>query len=142
MIKRKGEKVMGIISIVLNVIGVGFGALMLSMDQSFYDQINEVLQEEGETLPIETLQASVHAFGIQFMVVSAIAAVLTIVGVIVLKTDRRAVISGILFLVSAITLLIGTVGLAFVPIILLIVIGLMSLIKKPKAEAHTSEYPS
>ncbi|MEI4789722.1 DUF4064 domain-containing protein [Bacillus sp. FJAT-53060] len=142
MIKRKGEKVMGIISIVLNVIGVGFGALMLSMDQSFFDQFNEVLQEEGETLPIETLQASVHAFGIQFMVVSAIGALLTIVGVIMLKTDRRAVLSGILFLVSAITLLIGTVGLAFVPMILLLIIGLMSLIKKPKTEVHTSEYPS
>ncbi|WP_226567297.1 DUF4064 domain-containing protein [Bacillus stratosphericus] len=142
MIKRKGEKVMGIISIVLNVIGVGFGALMLSMDQSFFDQFNEVLQEEGETLPIETLQASVHAFGIQFMVVSSIGAVLTIVGVIMLKTDRRAVLSGILFLVSAITLLIGTVGLAFVPMILLLIIGLMSLIKKPKTEVHTSEYPS
>ncbi|AOZ88771.1 hypothetical protein BK049_08845 [Bacillus xiamenensis] len=142
MIKRKGEKIMGIISIVLNVIGIGFGALMLSMDQSFYNQINEVLQEEGETLPIETLEAGVNAFGIQFMVVSAIAAVLTLVGVIFLKTDRRAVISGILFLVSAVTLLIGTVGLAFVPMILLIVIGLMSLIRKPKADAYTSEYPS
>ncbi|KEP25680.1 DUF4064 domain-containing protein [Bacillus zhangzhouensis] len=142
MIKRKGEKVIGIISIVLNIIGVGFGALLLSIDPSFYDQINEVLQEEGETLPIETLEAGMSAFGIQFMVVSAIAAVLTLVGVIFLKTDQRAVISGILFLVSAITLLIGTVGLAFVPMILLIVIGLMSLIKKPKTDIHTSEYPS
>lgn len=98
MIKRKGEKIMGIISIVLNAIGVGFGALILSVGPSFYDEINEVLKEEGETLPIETLQASVHAFGTQFMVVSAIAAVLSIVGVIFLKTDRRAVLSGILFL--------------------------------------------
>lgn len=90
MIKRKGEKIMGIISIVLNAIGVGFGALILSVGPSFYDEINEVLKEEGETLPIETLQASVNAFGTQFMVVSAIAAVLSIVGVIFLKTDRRA----------------------------------------------------
>lgn len=142
MIKRKGEKVMGIISIILSVIGVGFGALMLSIDPAFYEEMNEVLQEEGSALPIETLEASVHAFGIQFMVVSAIAAVLTIVGVIFLKTDRRAVLSGILFLVSAVTLLIGTVGLAFVPMILLFVIGLMSLIRKPKTDIHTSEYPS
>lgn len=142
MIKRKGEKVMGIISIILSVIGVGFGAMLVSMDSSFYDKFNEILKEQGETLPIETLEASVHAFGIQFMVVSAIAAVLTIVGVIFLKTDRRAVLSGILFLVSAVTLLIGTVGLAFVPMILLFVIGLMSLIRKPKTDIHTSEYPS
>ncbi|MFJ5964088.1 DUF4064 domain-containing protein [Bacillus sp. NPDC093026] len=142
MMKRKGEKVMGIISIVLNIIGVGFGALILSLDSSSYEQFNEILKEEGEALPIETLQAAANAFGIQFMVVSAIAAVLTLVGVIFLKTNRRAVISGILFLVSAVTLLIGTVGLAFVPIILLIVIGLMALIRKPKTEAHISEYPS
>ncbi|WP_338527895.1 DUF4064 domain-containing protein [Bacillus sp. MAG717A] len=142
MIKRKGEKIMGIISIVLNAIGVGFGALILSVGPSFYDEINEVLKEEGETLPIETLQASVHAFGTQFMVVSAIAAVLSIVGVIFLKTDRRAVLSGILFLVSAVTLLIGTVGLAFVPMVLLFIIGLMSLIRKPNTDIHTSEYPS
>ncbi|GLF89450.1 hypothetical protein Saga11_07090 [Bacillus safensis] len=142
MIKRKGEKIMGIISIVLSVIGVGFGALMLSVDPAFYEEMNDVLQEEGSALPIETLEASVHAFGIQFMIVSAIAAVLTIVGVIFLKTDRRAVLSGILFLVSAVTLLIGTVGLAFVPMVLLFVIGLMSLIKKPKTDIHTSEYPS
>ncbi|WP_456266043.1 MULTISPECIES: DUF4064 domain-containing protein [unclassified Bacillus (in: firmicutes)] len=142
MIKRKGEKIMGIISIVLNAIGVGFGALILSVDPSFYDEINEVLKEEGETLPIETLQASVHAFGTQFMVVSAIAAVLAIVGVIFLKTDRRAVLSGVLFLVSAVTLLIGTVGLAFVPMVLLFIIGLMSLIRKPNSDIHTSEYPS
>ncbi|GLF86878.1 DUF4064 domain-containing protein [Bacillus safensis] len=142
MIKRKGEKIMGIISIVLNAIGVGFGALILSVGPSFYDEINEVLKEEGETLPIETLQASVHAFGTQFMVVSAIAAVLSIVGVIFLKTDRRAVLSGILFLVSAVTLLIGTVGLAFAPMVLLFIIGLMSLIRKPKSDIHTSEYPS
>ena len=76
------------------------------------------------------------------MVVSAIAAVLALVGVIVLKTDRRAVLSGILFLVSAVTLLIGTVGLAFVPMILLLIVGLMSLIRKPKTDIHTSEYPS
>lgn len=130
MIKRKGEKIMGIISIVLNAIGVGFGALILSVGPSFYDEINEVLKEEGETLPIETLQASVHAFGTQFMVVSAIAAVLSIVGVIFLKTDRRAVLSGILFLVSAVTLLIGTVGLAFAPMVLLFIIGLMSFLFK------------
>lgn len=142
MIKRKGEKIMGIISIVLNAIGVGFGALILSVGPSFYDEINEVLKEEGETLPIETLQASVHAFGTQFMVVSAIAAVLSIVGVIFLKTDRRAVLSGILFLVSAVTLLIGTVGLAFAPMVLLFIIGLMSLIRKQNSDIHTSEYPS
>ncbi|UYO35625.1 DUF4064 domain-containing protein [Bacillus zhangzhouensis] len=142
MIKRKGEKIMGIISIVLNAIGVGFGALILSVDSSFYDEINEVLKEEGETLPIETLQATVHAFGTQIMVVSAIAAVLSIVGVICLKADRRAVLSGILFLVSAVTLLIGTVGLAFAPMVLLFVIGLMSLIRNPKTDIHTSEYPS
>lgn len=143
MIRRKGEKIMGIISIVLNVIGVGIGALFLSIGPSVYDQINEVLQEEGETLPIETLQASVHAFGTQYMVVSVIAAVLSIVGVVLLKTDRRAVISGILFLVSAVTLLIGTVGLAFAPMVLLFIIGLMSLIRKPKTEdIHTNEYPS
>ncbi|MFB8736294.1 DUF4064 domain-containing protein [Bacillus sp. SL00103] len=80
---------MGIISIVLNVIGVGIGALFLSIGPSVYDQINEVLQEEGETLPIETLEASVNSFGTQYMVVSIIAAVLSIVGVILLKTDRR-----------------------------------------------------
>ncbi|MGX7378919.1 DUF4064 domain-containing protein [Bacillus sp. ESY92] len=142
MIKRKGEKIMGIISIVLNVIGVGFGALMLSVDPAFYEEMNEILQEEGSALPVETLETSVHAFGVQFMVVSAIAAVLALVGVIVLKTDRRAVLSGILFLVSAVTLLIGTVGLAFVPMILLLIVGLMSLIRKPKTDIHTSEYPS
>ncbi|ABV64263.1 MULTISPECIES: DUF4064 domain-containing protein [Bacillus] len=142
MIRRKGEKIMGIISIVLNVIGVGFGALILSLGPSFYDQINEVLQEEGETLPIETLEASVNSFGTQYMVVSIIAAVLSIVGVILLKTDRRAVISGVLFLVSAVTLLIGTVGLAFVPMVLLFIIGLMSLIRKPNTDIHTNEYPS
>ena len=142
MIKRKGEKIMGIISIVLNVIGVGFGALMLSVDPAFYEEMNEILQEEGSALPVETLEASVHAFGVQFMVVSAIAAVLALVGVIVLKTDRRAVLSGILFLVSAVTLLIGSVGLAFIPMILLLIVGLMSLIRKPKTDIHTSEYPS
>ncbi|WP_144493227.1 DUF4064 domain-containing protein [Bacillus pumilus] len=142
MISRKGEKIMGIISIVLNAIGVGFGALILSLGPSFYDQINEVLQEEGETLPIETLEASVNSFGTQYMVVSIIAAVLSIVAVILLKTDRRAVISGVLFLVSAVTLLIGTVGLAFVPMVLLFIIGLMSLIRKPNTDIHTNEYPS
>ncbi len=142
MMKRKGEKIMGIISIVLNAIGIGIGALFLSIGPSVYDEINEVLKEEGETLPIETLQASVQAFGTQFMVVSAIAAVLSIVGVIFLKTDRRAVLSGILFLVSAVTLLIGTVGLAFAPMVLLFIIGLMSLIRKPNTDIHTSEYPS
>ena len=142
MIKRKCEKIMVIISIVLNVIGVGFGALMLSVDPAVYEELNEVLKEEGSALPVETLEASVHAFGVQFMVVSAIAAVLALVGVIVLKTDRRAVLSGILFLVSAVTLLIGTVGLAFVPMILLLIVGLMSLIRKPKTDIHTSEYPS
>ncbi|MCM2990777.1 DUF4064 domain-containing protein [Bacillus safensis] len=142
MIKRKGEKIMGIISIVLSVIGVGVGAFMLSIDPSAYEEMNEILQEEGSALPIETLEASVHAFAIQFMIVSAIAAVLTIVGLIFLKTDRRAVLSGILFLVSAVTLLIGTVGLAFVPMVLMFVIGLMSLIRKPKTDIHTSEYPS
>lgn len=142
MIKRKGEKIMGIIGIVLSVIGVGFGALMLTIDPSFYEEMNEVLQEEGSALPMETLEASVHAFGIQFMVVSGIAAVLAIVGLIFLKTDRRAVLSGILFLVSAVTLLIGTVGLAFVPMVLMFIVGLMSLIRKPKTDIHTSEYPS
>ncbi|MFX0109125.1 DUF4064 domain-containing protein [Bacillus pumilus] len=142
MIKRKGEKIMGIIGIILSVIGVGFGALMLSIDPSYYEEVNEVLQEEGSALPMETLEASVHAFGIQFMVVSAIAAVLAIVGLLFLKTDRRAVLSGILFLVSAVTLLIGTVGLAFVPMVLMFIIGLMSLIRKPNTDIHTNEYPS
>ncbi len=41
MMKRKGEKIMGIISIVLNVIGVGFGALMLSVDPAFYEEMKQ-----------------------------------------------------------------------------------------------------
>ncbi|MFS0653851.1 DUF4064 domain-containing protein [Bacillus sp. 179-C3.3 HS] len=144
MIKRKGEKIMGIISIVLNLIGVGFGALMLSVDRSVYNDFYQFLEEEGETVPMsmEALEAGAKAFGTQYLIVSAVAAVLTLVGVILLKKDRRAVISGILFLVSAIALLIGTVGFAFIPMVLLIVIGLMSLIRKPKTEAHMSEYPS
>ncbi|MDM5299972.1 DUF4064 domain-containing protein [Bacillus pumilus] len=144
MIKRKGEKIMGIISIVLNIIGVGFGALILSMDQSVINEFNQYLLEQGETPPMtmETLEDGTRSFGLLYLIISASAAVLTLVGVILLKTDRRAVISGILFLVSAVALLIGTVGFAFAPMILLIVIGLMSLIRKPKTEAHTSEYPS
>ncbi|MGE6630593.1 DUF4064 domain-containing protein [Bacillus sp. NPDC077027] len=142
MIKRKGEKVMGIISIVLNLIGIGFGVILLSLDASVYDQINEVLKEEGEMIPIDTLNAEVIAYGYKYMIASGIAMALTLGGIFFLKTDRRATISGILFLVAAVTLVVGTFMMAFAPMVLLFIIGLMALLKKPKTETPVNEYPS
>ena len=56
MIKRKGEKIMGIISIVLNVIGVGFGALMLSVDPAVYEELNEVLKRKAAPCQLKHLR--------------------------------------------------------------------------------------
>lgn len=138
--KRTAEKVLSIISIVLNVIGIFvftlvilFGSAANSDPDSFFEEIeaelyaDPTLTEEDVKLGIEFIDAFLN-FAVGFswiLIISFIASiVLIIIGII--KIDKNSKNAGIMLLISSFLsgLILSLQG------ILLLIAGIMALVRK------------
>lgn len=138
--KRTAEKVLSIISIVLNVIGIFvftlvilFGSAANSDPDSFFEEIeaelyaDPTLTEEDVKLGIEFIDAFLN-FAVGFswiLIISFIASiVLIIIGII--KIDKNSKNAGIILLISSFLsgLILSLQG------ILLLIAGIMALVRK------------
>ncbi|GEK58518.1 DUF4064 domain-containing protein [Marinococcus halophilus] len=146
MVKRTAEKALGIIAAVLSGLGVILGIVFLFVDASALEEANQMVQEQGgETLNTQDMAAQFTAIGISLIIFSAIATILAVVGVFMLKRNKRAVASGILFFLAAIAGFIAVNIFAIVHFILLVVAGVMAIVRKPAEPTDNSsdvqEYP-
>ena len=148
MIKRTGERVLGIIGLVMFFLGTLFlGVLAIGDNQGLFEEVFMELTEESSELvesgtdPLTEEEANevIETFDmINFTMLtigSLLPAIAGIVAVILLK--NKPVIASILFLGS--TVFYGATSfllLAFlipaVPMILYIIAGIMALVRKPK----------
>lgn len=140
---RTGEKVLGIIAIILNVISIiflFFIALMGSAisNPSVYEEfeteiysdptITEGLTEEDTQFLIESVVDSfTFAAGVSwvFIVITIISIVLSIIAIV--QVNNKPKNAGIMFIIaSVLSALLSPQG------ILLLIAGIMSLVRKPK----------
>jgi len=148
MIKRTGERVLGIIGLVMFFLGtLLLGSIALLDDQGIFEEVimdatnegSELLEPGEEPIPEEDAEIMLEAFDmINFTLVamgSLIPAIAGIVAVVMVK--NKPVVASILFLGSAIfyaatsyALLIALIPA--VPMILYIIAGIMALVRKPK----------
>lgn len=137
--KRTGEKVLGIISIILNLISI-FGLIFIifisavfssnEFKAEIYDdtEITEELTDAEIEYGLQSLNDSFNfaaALSYAFLIGVVVSIVLTIISI--LKIDNNAKNAGIMLIISSIlSALISLQG------ILLLIAGIMALVRKPK----------
>lgn len=137
MVKRTGEVVMGIFAIIFSfgftVLGVLFNAganndeFSTSFQQSFTES-DPTLTSEDADLFLGVMQS----LGTGMIWLGIIAGIIGILAVIFITKNKKPVLSGILFIVGALIIGIGTIGAGFVPGLLYLISGIMALVRKPK----------
>lgn len=144
--KRTGEKVLGIISIVLNMFSILGLILVIFMSAVFSsNEFEEELYNDSK-ITSELTNEEIE-FGLQylndtfdfaaalsytFLITIVVSIVLTIIAFI--KIDNNAKNAGIMFIISSIlSALITIQG------ILLLIAGIMALVRKPKEQSTTMQ---
>ena len=128
MYKRKAEKVLGIIGVVISLFQVIFGsfAFFLTKNQVFKDSLAENLGKQQANDMISTLS---HGGG-TIVILGAISVILAIIAIVKLKKDQRARLSIILFWVAGAILSVGAFPGGLLPGILFIIAAITSSLKK------------
>lgn len=144
--KRTAERVLGIISVILNVLSIGFLILMLitskmladdpmfqnEMENSMYSSgLTSAEMEQGLSF-MEDFFGFISGIGWLFVILGLIGIILTIIGAV--KVNTNAKFAGILFLISGVIS-----GIITIPGILLIIAGVLCLVRKPKAQTLIQE---
>ena len=138
--KRTAEKVLSIIGIVLNFLSIGLlvGTLlvfqMLMNDPLFEEEFENEMYVSGFTdadmQVLDDLGNWIGGVGWFFVVLGLISIVLTIIGIVKLKSNAKT--AGILLLISSVLS-----GLISIPGILLLVAAIMCFARKPKKDNET-----
>ena len=139
VISRSGERVLGIIGIVFNVIGIILLAwLITSIDNlegtaEFEQFQQEILNDpafegspEEAQMVVEFIMGSLEVFGWVMVVILVLSTIFAIVALINLKNTRSAQLAGIFFILAG--LLAGVLSLTS---ILFYVAAIMCFVRKP-----------
>lgn len=140
--KRTGEIVLTVIGLILNLFGViGFMFLTSFMNtdlfrQSFEEGFNEGLAEEGmeDALEASSFLSAIAGFGWFLAILSLVGVVAGIIAIVFFRGNKKPKAASIILLISAVVLLIGTVGLGFLPFVVYLIAGIMGLVRKPPIE--------
>lgn len=130
MIKRTAELVLGIIGVVFNalsaiLVGVFIGATG--------DYIAEDIRNDPEFTEEEAdiVSSFFGGIGWYYVIVSAIAAILGVVALVLLRRNSGSTVSGVIFIVTAVLSALLTIFVATVPAILYLVAGILAITRKP-----------
>ncbi|WP_082892738.1 DUF4064 domain-containing protein [Rossellomorea aquimaris] len=136
MVKRTGEIVMGIIGIILSA---GFSILGFLMNMGLSDpEIVSEMMSGIESDPTITTEDSTfiigfaEAMGWYLIVLGIIASIFGIIAVLAIKKNKKPILSGIMFIIAALVIGVGTVGIGFVPGLLFLIAGIMAFVRKTK----------
>ncbi len=135
--KRTAEFVLGIIGVVtsglFSLLGVLFSA-GANMPE-FQEAVEQELQNDPTLSGEDNLGLMVDTFnslGTYIITISIISAIIGIVGVILIRGNKKPVIAGILFILASLLIGIGSIGLGFIPGILFLIAGILCFARKPK----------
>ncbi|MFL8936716.1 DUF4064 domain-containing protein [Rossellomorea oryzaecorticis] len=136
MVKRTGEVVMGIIGIVLSAL---FSIIGIVTNMSIDDpMVMEEMEKMIESDPAITTQDSSFIIGIAesmgwyLILIGVIASILGLIAVLTIVKNRKPILSGIMFILAAIVIGVGTIGFGFIPGLLFLIAGIMAFVRKPK----------
>lgn len=136
MVKRTGEVVMGIIGIVLSAL---FSIIGIVTNMSIDDpMVMEEMEKMIESDPAITTQDSSFIIGIAesmgwyLILIGVIASILGLIAVLTIVKNRKPILSGIMFILAALVIGVGTIGFGFIPGLLFLIAGIMAFVRKPK----------
>jgi Protein of unknown function (DUF4064) len=136
MVKRTGEVVMGIIGIVLSAL---FSIIGIVTNMSIDDpMVMEEMEKMIESDPAITTQDSSFILGIAesmgwyLILIGVIASILGLIAVLTIVKNRKPILSGIMFILAALVIGVGTIGFGFIPGLLFLIAGIMAFVRKPK----------
>ncbi|MBH9965160.1 Protein of unknown function [[Bacillus] enclensis] len=136
MVKRTGEVVMGIIGIVLSAL---FSIIGIVTNMSIDDpMVMQEMEKMIESDPAITTQDSTFIIGIAesmgwyLILIGVIASILGLIAVLTIVKNRKPILSGIMFILAALVIGLGTIGFGFIPGLLFLIAGIMAFVRKPK----------
>ncbi|MGG1632622.1 MULTISPECIES: DUF4064 domain-containing protein [Rossellomorea] len=141
MVKRTGEVVMGVIGIILSALFSIIG-IVLNMGMSNPEVMSQ-LEEGMESDPniqnaemtagdLSSIINAAESTGSYLVILGIIASILGIIAVLTIVKNKKPVLSGIMFIIAALVIGLGTIGFGFVPGLLFLIAGIMALVRKPK----------
>lgn len=141
MVKRTGEVIMGVIGIVLSALFSIIG-IVLNMGMNSPEVMSQIeegmesdpnLQESGMTAgDMSAIMETAESMGSYLVILGIIASILGIIAVITIVKNKRPVLSGIMFILAALVVGLGTIGFGFIPGLLFLIAGIMAFVRKPK----------
>jgi Protein of unknown function (DUF4064) len=136
MVKRTGEVVMGIIGIVLSALFsiIGIAANMSMSDPAIMDEMQQMMESDPAMTTQDTsfILDMAETMGWYLIVIGIIASIFGLIAVLAIVKNRRPVLSGIMFIIAALVIGVGTIGFGFIPGLLFLISGIMAFVRKPK----------
>lgn len=140
--KRTTEIVLTVIGSVFSLLGAIFVAVMTSLihtdafREGFQDGYNEgYTYDTSESDAVLGVLAGMGWFTVIACVVGLAAG---IVAIIFLKGNKKPKAAGIILIIAALIVLIGTVFSGFLVALLFLIAGIMALVRKPPLEEETT----
>ncbi|MGG4168083.1 DUF4064 domain-containing protein [Bacillus sp. es.034] len=141
MVKRTGEVIMGVIGIVLSALFSIIG-IVLNMGMNSPEVMSQIeegmesdpnLQESGMTAgDMSAIMETAESMGSYLVILGIIASILGIIAVMTIVKNKKPVLSGIMFIIAALVIGLGTIGFGFIPGLLFLIAGIMAFVRKPK----------
>ncbi|MFI8574274.1 DUF4064 domain-containing protein [Rossellomorea aquimaris] len=141
MVKRTGEVVMGVIGIILSALFsiIGIVVNMGMSDPEVMSQLEEGMESDPNVQNAEMTAGDLSSIinaaesaGSYLVILGIIASILGIIAVLTIVKNKKPVLSGIMFIIAALVIGLGTIGFGFVPGLLFLIAGIMALVRKPK----------
>jgi hypothetical protein len=136
MVKRTGEVVMGIIGIVLSALFsiIGIVTNMSMGDPAIMEEMEQMMESDPAMTPQDTsfILGFAETMGWYLIVIGLIASIFGLVAVLTIVKNRKPILSGIMFILAALVIGVGTIGFGFIPGLLFLIAGIMSFVRKPK----------
>ncbi|MBS4175279.1 DUF4064 domain-containing protein [Bacillus sp. FJAT-49736] len=134
--KRTAEITLSIIGVVISAFVGGAVALIgaLFKNESFQEQIKNEMENDpdlGAVDPSSVLNA-VGNGSWWIVIASLVGIILGILAAVYLKGNKKPKLAGILLIIAAVISVIMTVGVNWLPGILFLIAGILSLARKPK----------
>ena len=136
-LKRTTEIVLAVIGIVLSGLLSLIGMLVNSFagNSEFQDSIRDELATDP-TIAAEDLEGffgMIESVGPTLIIVGLVSLLFGLVGVWAIKGNKKPILAGIMLVLAAVIITLGTVGFGFVPGLLFLIGGIMCFVRKPKS---------
>ncbi|ANU09637.1 hypothetical protein A1A1_16550 [Planococcus antarcticus DSM 14505] len=135
--KRTVEVVLGIIGALVYALTAALGGFMVWLQNNrdiLEESLNETAEQNTEigTGDVEAMIDALGTGGWLLAIASVVAVILGIVAMVLLKGNKKPMVSGIIFIATAVIVAIVTGGAGIIAGIFYVIAGIMCLVRKPK----------